>query len=130
MAITKNRASPAFTLPDANGKKVSLKDFKVKNVVVYFYPKNDTPGCTKEACSFRDNYEMFSKEDIVVLGISYDSVESHKKFKQKYNLPFILLSDSKKQVAAKYNASGSLLNITPKRMTYLLDENGTILHIL
>ena len=121
--------APDFSLKDDSGKVRSLSDFEGKRVVVYFYPKDDTPGCTKEACGFRDDYDKFAKEDIVVLGISYDSVESHKKFKEKYNLPFILLSDEQKEVAKKYNASGGLINLTAKRMTYLLDENGKIIHI-
>lgn len=121
--------APDFSLKDDSGKVRTLSDFEGKRVVVYFYPKNDTPGCTKEACSFRDNYDMFAKEDIVVLGISYDSVESHQKFKEKYNLPFILLSDEKKEVAKLYNASGGLMNLFAKRMTYMLDEQGKIIHI-
>ena len=121
--------APNFTLKDDSGKVRTLSDFEGERVVVYFYPKNDTPGCTKEACSFRDNYDMFAKEDIVVLGISYDSVESHKKFKEKYNLPFILLSDEKKEVAKLYNASGGLMNMFAKRITYLLDKEGKIIHI-
>ena len=88
--------APDFQLIDDSGTERTLTEFKGKKVVVYFYPKNDTPGCTKQACSFRDNYGIYEEKGIIVIGISYDSPESHKKFKQKYNLPFILLSDKKR----------------------------------
>ena len=99
-------------------------------MVIYFYPKDDTPGCTKEACGFRDNYGLFEKNGIVVLGISYDSPESHQKFKEKYNLPFILLSDETKNVAKAYGAyEGITKFMWPKRITFLIDETGKILHV-
>jgi thioredoxin-dependent peroxiredoxin len=106
MAIEEGKAAPAFTLPDAAGNKVSLKDFKGRNVIVYFYPKDDTPGCTKEACGFRDLWKDIQKLDAVVLGISPDDGASHGKFAVKYRLPFTLLSDPDKKVMEKYGAWG------------------------
>ena len=88
--------APEFTLTADDGTPVSLADYRGQKLVIYFYPKADTPGCTKQACSFRDNYGIYEEKGIIVIGISYDSPESHKKFKQKYNLPFILLSDKKR----------------------------------
>ena len=88
-----NTPAPDFTLPDADGNTVSLKDFRGKKVVLYFYPKDNTPGCTRQACAFAQNFEDFKKSNIAVIGISKDSVESHRKFADKYNLPFILLAD-------------------------------------
>jgi thioredoxin-dependent peroxiredoxin len=93
MAIEEGKAAPGFTLEDATGRKVKLSDFKGKDVVVYFYPKDDTPGCTKEACGFRDLWSDLQKEGVVVLGVSRDSGASHQKFAAKYKLPFTLLSD-------------------------------------
>src|SRR5215831_18696103 len=87
MAIEEGKAAPAFTLPDANGKEVSLKDFAGKNVILYFYPKDDTPGCTKEACGFRDEWKTLQKMGAVVLGVSADDQTSHQKFAAKYKLP-------------------------------------------
>lgn len=118
--------APDFKLMDDAGNLRSLSEFKGKKVVVYFYPKDDTPGCTKEACSFRDSYDIFSETGIIVLGISYDDPESHKKFKEKYNLPFILLSDEKKETAKAY---GAYQMIVAKRMTFLIDETGKIVNI-
>jgi peroxiredoxin Q/BCP len=106
MAIEEGKAAPAFTLPDANGTKVSLKDFAGKDVILYFYPKDDTPGCTKEACGFRDDWKTLQKMGVVVLGVSGDSQASHQKFAAKYKLPFPLLSDPERAVMAKYGAYG------------------------
>jgi peroxiredoxin Q/BCP len=106
MAIEEGKAAPAFTLKDANGDKVALKDFKGRNVVVYFYPKDDTPGCTKEACGFRDLWKDIQKADAVVLGISPDDGDSHTRFAGKYQLPFTLLSDPDRKVMEKYGAWG------------------------
>ena len=106
MAIEEGKAAPAFTLKDQNGEKVALKDLKGKDVVVYFYPKDDTPGCTKEACGFRDDYEAFEKLGVTVLGISPDDGESHVRFIDKYGLPFPLLCDPDKKVMEKYGAWG------------------------
>jgi len=94
--------APAFTLKDDTGTDVSLSDFKGKKIVLYFYPKDDTPGCTTESCSFRDNEKSFSKKTAVILGVSADSVASHVKFKEKYGLPFRLLSDPDKKMLEAY----------------------------
>jgi peroxiredoxin Q/BCP len=106
MAVEEGKAAPAFTLKDAKGEKFSLKDFKGKNIIVYFYPKDDTPGCTKEACGFRDLWKDIQKRGAVVLGISPDNAASHEKFATKYKLPFTLLSDPEKKVMEKYGAWG------------------------
>ena len=106
MAIEEGKAAPAFTLPDANGKAISLKDFAGKNVILYFYPKDDTPGCTKEACGFRDDWKTLQKLGAVVLGVSGDGQASHQKFAAKYKLPFTLLSDPDRKVMEKYGAYG------------------------
>ena len=106
MAIQEGKAAPAFTLADGTGKKVSLGDFAGKNVILYFYPKDDTPGCTKEACGFRDSWKEIQKLNAIVLGVSADGAESHQKFTAKYKLPFPLLSDPDKKVMTKYGAYG------------------------
>ena len=106
MPVQEGKPAPAFTLEDANGKKVSLADFAGKNVILYFYPKDDTPGCTKEACGFRDDWKDLQKENAVVLGVSADSGASHQKFAAKYKLPFPLLSDPDRKVMEKYGAYG------------------------
>lgn len=120
-----------FSLPDDQGNIVSLSQFKGKKIVLYFYPKDNTPGCTKEACSFRDGFEEYKKRDIVVIGISADSVSSHSKFKNKYNLPFLLLSDEEKKVITSYGAYGEKSMYGKKymgilRTTFIIDENMTI----
>lgn len=106
MPIEEGRIAPAFTLEDADGKKVALKDFRGRDVIVYFYPKDDTPGCTKQACGFRDLWREIQEQGAVVLGISPDDAESHRKFAKKYRLPFSLLSDPKRKVMEKYGAYG------------------------
>ena len=106
MAIEEGKAAPAFTLADAAGKKVSLKDFAGKNVILYFYPKDDTPGCTKEACGFRDDWKELGKHNAVVLGVSADDAASHQKFIGKYKLPLPLLSDPDRAVMTRYGAYG------------------------
>ena len=106
MTIQAGKLAPPFSLKDATGKTVSLKDFRGKHVIVYFYPRDNTPGCTKEACGFRDAWDEIQKRDVVVLGISPDSGASHEKFAAKYQLPFILLSDPDKAVMQKYDAFG------------------------
>jgi peroxiredoxin Q/BCP len=116
MAIEEGKAAPAFTLPDADGKKVSLKDFAGRDVILYFYPKDDTPGCTKEACGFRDDWKTLQKMGVVVLGVSGDSQASHRKFAAKYKLPFPLLSDPERTVMAKYGAYGEKM-MYGKRIT-------------
>jgi peroxiredoxin Q/BCP len=106
MAVQEGKPAPAFTLPDAAGKQVSLADFAGKDVILYFYPKDDTPGCTKEACGFRDGWKELAKHNAVVLGVSADGAASHGKFISKYKLPFPLLSDADRKVMEKYGAYG------------------------
>ena len=106
MPIEEGKKAPAFTLKDADGEKVALRDLAGQDVVVYFYPRDDTPGCTKEACGFRDHWKELQKLGVAVLGVSPDSAESHAKFAKKYRLPFTLLSDPDKQVMTKYGAWG------------------------
>lgn len=126
--------APDFTLLDSEGNAVSLSDFKGNKVIIYFYPKDDTSGCTKEACNFRDNYSQLKEKNVVVIGISKDSVSSHVKFKNKYDLPFILLSDPNHQVIETYGAYGEKkmygrTYMGTIRMTYLVSEEGLILKI-
>lgn len=109
MTIEVGQAAPAFSLPDASGKQVALKDFKGHDVILYFYPKDDTPGCTKEACGFRDAWATLEKRGVAVLGVSPDSPASHQKFAAKYQLPFILLSDPDKTMMTSYGAYGEKL---------------------
>ena len=116
MAIEEGKAAPAFTLNDADGNTVSLKDFKGKNVVVYFYPRDDTPGCTKEACGFRDHWQDIQDANTVVLGVSPDSEASHQKFREKYELPFTLLADPEREVMTEYDAYGEKMMYGKKRM--------------
>jgi peroxiredoxin Q/BCP len=106
MAIQEGKPAPDFTLTDADGKQVSLKDFAGKDVILYFYPKDDTPGCTKEACGFRDSWKDLTKANVVVLGVSADGAASHQKFVAKYKLPFPLLSNPDRKVMEKYGAYG------------------------
>jgi len=106
MAIQEGKPAPAFTLTDGEGKRVSLADFAGKNVILYFYPKDDTPGCTKEACGFRDAWKELARSGTVVLGVSADGAASHQKFAAKYKLPFPLLSDPERKVMTKYGAYG------------------------
>jgi peroxiredoxin Q/BCP len=121
--------APDFSLLDEHGLPVSLKDFRGKKVVVlYFYPKDFTSGCTAEACSFRDNYKPYQDKGAVVIGISLDSVESHAKFSEKYNLPFAILSDKSKEVAKTYGVLG-IGGFLAKRVTFIINKDGKITHI-
>jgi len=121
--------APNFTLTSQDGNSVSLSDFLDKqSVVVYFYPKDDTPGCTAESCAFRDSYEVFKDIGAEVIGISGDSVESHRQFAAKYKLPFLLLSDSGDQVRKLYGVPATLF-IMPGRVTYIIDKQGIVKHI-
>jgi peroxiredoxin Q/BCP len=106
MSIQEGKPAPSFSLEDAKGAKVSLADFVGKNLILYFYPKDDTPGCTKEACGFRDDWKEIQKLDAVVVGVSADGIDSHRKFATKYKLPFPLLSDPERTVMLKYGAYG------------------------
>src|SRR5712692_6300749 len=126
--------APDFTLQSLDGKEISLKDFRGKKVVLYFYPKDMTPGCTVEACSFRDNIGLLRKKGAEVLGVSIDDIESHKKFAQKYNLQFPLLSDEKKEVVTRYGVWKEKSMYGKKymgieRTTFIIDEKGNIAHI-
>ena len=131
MAIEEGNAAPPFTLNDADGNPVSLDDFKGKNVVVYFYPRDDTPGCTKEACGFRDFWQEIQDADTVVLGISPDNEASHRKFRDKYELPFTLLADPEREVMTEYAAYGEKMMYGKKRMgvirsTVLVGPDGNV----
>lgn len=106
MPIEIGKAAPDFTLNNPDGEQVALEDFSGKNVIVYFYPKDDTPGCTKEACGFRDLWRRIEEQNAVILGISPDDAESHRQFLEKHDLPFMLLSDPDKQVMSEYGAIG------------------------
>jgi len=128
------KKAPSFSLFNTNGIRISLNDFKGWKVVLYFYPKDMTSGCTKEACDFRDIFPNFKKLKTVVIGISADSVESHKKFESKYNLPFTLLSGEKKEIVSKYGVwkEKSMYGrkyIGIERTTFIIDENGLIIKI-
>ncbi|MDE5070403.1 MAG: peroxiredoxin [Trichodesmium sp. St19_bin2] len=126
MALSVGTKAPEFTVKDTNGKTVSLSDFAGKTVVMYFYPKDDTPGCTKEAQSFRDNYAEYQGKDMVVLGVSMDDEASHKAFTEKYGLPFQLLADVEGAITKAYDVEGSGY---PKRVTYIIDAEGKISHV-
>ena len=126
--------APDFSLPTGDGGTISLKDLRGRKVVLYFYPKDDTPGCTKEACSFRDNFQAIRKKGAVVVGVSTDSAASHGKFTQKYGLPFTLASDEAKDVVRKYGVwkKKSLYGrefFGTVRTTFVIDEEGKISHI-
>ena len=122
--------APTFSLPDSLGNQVSLNDYKGKWAVLYFYPKDDTPGCTKEACQFRDDFKTLEALGAKVIGVSIDDSFSHKKFAEKYNLPFPLLSDASGEVADRYGALNNFLVIKlAKRYTFLINPQGKIAKI-
>uniref|UniRef100_A0A0E0L8Y3 thioredoxin-dependent peroxiredoxin n=1 Tax=Oryza punctata TaxID=4537 RepID=A0A0E0L8Y3_ORYPU len=127
--VSKGSAAPNFTLRDQDGRTVSLSKFKGKPVVVYFYPADETPGCTKQACAFRDSYEKFKKAGAEVIGISGDDAASHKEFKKKYKLPFTLLSDEGNKVRKEWGVPADLFGTLPGRQTYVLDKNGVVQYI-
>ena len=121
--------APDFILPSQSGEMVNLKDFLGKKpVVLFFYPNDDTPGCTKQACAFRDEYEAFGQLDAEVIGISSDSVESHKNFAEKHSLPFLLLSDEGGKVRKLYGVP-TTFGLFPGRVTYVIDAEGVVGHI-
>ena len=131
MAIEEGKAAPQFTLLDADGNKVALKDYKGNSVIVYFYPRDDTPGCTKEACGFRDLWSDIQATGTVVIGVSPDKEAAHQKFAEKYDLPFTLLCDPDKKVMAKYGAFGEKTMYGKKTMgvirsTVWVGPNGKV----
>ncbi|HJV18870.1 MAG TPA: thioredoxin-dependent thiol peroxidase [Sediminibacterium sp.] len=136
MAVLKEGSkAPAFKALDQNGKTISLADFKGKKVVLYFYPKDDTPGCTAQACNLKDNYSALLKKGFQVVGVSVDSVKSHKKFEEKFELPFPLVSDEEKKIVDKYNLWGEKkfmgrTYMGTTRTTFLIDETGVIRKII
>ena len=133
--IQEGKAAPAFTLADAKGKEVSLADFAGRNVILYFYPRDDTPGCTTQARGIRDAYEDFERVGAVVLGISPDSEKKHVKFKEKYDLPFTLLADPEHEVAERYGVWGERRFAGKKywgvsRTTFLVAPDGTVAKVM
>ncbi|XP_008803394.2 peroxiredoxin Q, chloroplastic-like [Phoenix dactylifera] len=124
--VSKGDVPPPFTLKDQNGRNVSLTRFKGKPAVVYFYPADETPGCTKEACAFRDSYEKFKKAGAEVVGISGDDPASHKAFATKYGLPFTLLSDEGNKVRKEWGVPSDLFGVLPGRQTYVIDRKGAV----
>lgn len=123
MPLSIGDTAPNFTVKDTNGNSISLSDFAGKTVVLYFYPKDDTPGCTKEACSFRDFYTEYQGKDIAVLGVSMDDESSHQQFTTKFNLPFPLLADTDGTITKAYDVDGGGY---AKRVTYVIDGTGKI----
>ena len=134
MPISAGIPAPEFELPDDTGTLRKLSDFRGRNVVLYFYPADDTSGCTKEACNFRDDYSAYEKANVVILGVSPDDVKSHVKFKNKYHLPFPLLADDGHKVCDLYGVWGPKKFIGKSyegvlRTTFLIDENGNIIKV-
>ena len=134
MKIKAGQKAPAFKLPDQDGKMHSLADYKNRWILLYFYPKDDTPGCTKEACSIRDNFSDFKKLKLTVLGVSVDSIKSHKKFEEKYKLLFILLADEDKKLVKSYGVWSNKKfmgreYIGTLRTSFLIDPRGKIVKI-
>ncbi len=134
MVIAKGSAAPAFSVPDETGKIRSLSDYRGSKVILYFYPKDDTPGCTTEACNFRDDYSAYSSANVIILGVSPDSIESHKKFKEKYQLPFPLLADDQHSICDAYGVWGMKTfmgkdSMGVLRTTFIIDEEGMILQV-
>ena len=134
MPISSGIPAPEFELPDDTNTMRKLSDFRGKNVVLYFYPKDDTPGCVKEACNFRDDYSAYQKENIVILGVSPDDVESHVKFKKKFDLPFPLLADEGHKISDEYGVWGPKKFMGREyegilRTTFLIDGNGDIIKV-
>jgi thioredoxin-dependent peroxiredoxin len=134
MPIKKGLPAPSFSLKDDEGKTRSLSDFKGIKIVLYFYPKDDTPGCTTEACNFRDDYSAYVDAGITILGVSPDSVNSHRKFREKYHLPFSLLADEDHKIADAYGVWGQKKFMGKDymgvlRTTFIVDESGRIAHV-
>jgi peroxiredoxin Q/BCP len=132
--IQENNKAPNFDLENIKGKKIKLSDFLGKSVVLYFYPKDDTPGCTTEACNFRDNYTEYQKQGIEIVGVSPDDVGSHVKFTSKYSLPFLLLADPDHKVCELYGVWGKKKNFGKEyfgvmRTTFLINKEGKIIKV-
>jgi len=126
MSLSVGTKAPNFTVKDTNGNTITLTDYLGKTVVLYFYPKDDTPGCTKEACGFRDYYADYQGKNITVFGVSMDDETSHQKFTDKYSLPFPLLADVNGNVTKAYDVDGGGYS---KRVTYVIDGDGTIVKV-
>jgi peroxiredoxin Q/BCP len=134
MTLSIGMTAPDFSLPDETGTIRSLSEYRGHPLVLYFYPKDDTPGCTTEACNFRDNYSQYAQAGITILGVSPDTAKSHNKFKSKYELPFTLLADADHKVCELFGVWGTKKNYGREyqgvfRTTFLIDENGKIVHI-
>jgi peroxiredoxin Q/BCP len=134
-ALKEGDLAPAFTAKNQNGESVSLSDFAGKKVILYFYPKDNTPGCTAEACDFRDNYQSLSSKGFEVIGVSTDDEKSHKKFETKFELPFTLVADTDKEIVEKYGVwvEKSMYGknyMGTDRKTFLIDESGKIIKII
>jgi peroxiredoxin Q/BCP len=133
--LKEGQQAPEFTAADQDGNTVTLSQFRGKKVILYFYPKDDTPGCTAEACDFRDNYQGLMAKGIIVLGVSVDDEKSHQKFAAKHSLPFTLLADTDKKIVEAYGVWGEKNMYGKKymgtnRSTFIIDENGLISHII
>ena len=135
MSLQPGAKAPTFTGPDQNGKKIALKDFKGKKLAIYFYPKDNTPTCTTQACNLRDNFAALQKAGIHIIGISTDSVQSHKKFETKFDLPFPLIADEDRSIVQTFGVWGEKKFMGKvydglHRTTFLIDEKGIIRHII
>jgi peroxiredoxin Q/BCP len=135
MSLTEDMPAPPFEGVDQNGNTIRLQDLRGRKVILYFYPKDDTPGCTKEACNLRDNYAALQEAGYTIIGVSADTIESHKKFAEKYKLPFSLLADPEKKIISAYQAWGKKKLYGKEyegtlRITYIIDENGIISRII
>ena len=135
MSLTEGMPAPPFEGVDQKGNSIRLQDLRGRKVILYFYPKDDTPGCTKEACNLRDNYAALQKAGYTIIGVSADTIESHKKFAEKYTLPFSLLADPEKKIISAYQAWGKKKLYGKEyegtlRITYIIDENGVISRII
>jgi peroxiredoxin Q/BCP len=126
MELKVGTLAPDFSSVDQMGREVKLSQYRGSPVVLYFYPRDDTPGCTTEACNFRDNSAEFDKRGVKVLGVSVDSPQSHKKFQEKYGLNFTLVADNSKEVSEKYGVLGGS---TARRVTYIIDRDGKVAHV-
>jgi len=120
---------PFFSLPNQDGRMVDLSDYIGKPIVVFFYPKDETPGCIKETCAFRDSHDQFIEAGVTVFGISADTIDSHKSFKLKYKLPYDLLSDENNKVRKTFGVSADLFGLIPGRVTYIIDNHGIVRRI-